>query len=353
MGVPSGTFLFAASESRIIIEDAYRRTGIVPSALTQEQIESAQISTNLILAAWLNRGLNLYTVKQEMLQLIPMQATYVLPATTSTVLEVTLRTSQRNLGGTAFSSSGVAANSFNGVAGSACIQNAINGNIGYQWAADNQFNIQLVGIQSNVNRNYDLVFEVSNDGMTWDEVGAPPAQAFALGVINWFVIDAPVFGSFFRIRETAGATLNMQQLYFNTALTDLILSAASRAEYMTYPNKNLVGRPSLFYFNRQTDPTITLWPVPSQQYNNLFYTRVEEIQDVGTLQNNIAVPSRFYSALTWQLAHSLASKMNGFDLNKLNMLYTYAQEEFRLASEEDTERVPLRIYPDVNGYLFQ
>lgn len=353
MGVPSGTFTFAASESRVIIEDAYRRTGMVPSALTQEQIESAQISANLILASWLNRGINLFTVKQDMLQLIPMQATYNLPTTTSTVLEVTLRTSQRNLGGTAFSSSGVAGNSFNGVAGSACTQNAINGNIGYEWAAANQYNIQLVGVQSNADINYSLVFEVSSDGSTWEEVGAPPAQLYEVAVINWFVITAPVFGSFFRIRETAGATLNMQQLYFNTALNDLILSAASRSEYMTYPNKNLVGRPSLFYFNRDLAPTITLWPVPSAQYNNLYYTRIEEIEDVGTLQNNIAVPSRFYAALTWQLAHSLASKMQAFDLNKLNLLYNYGQEEFKLASEEDTERVPIRIYPDVNGYLFQ
>lgn len=353
MGVPSGTFTFAASESRIIIEDAYRRAGIIPSVLTQEQITSAQISANLILSSWLNRGLNLYTVKQEMLQLVPMQNTYLLPATTSTVLEVTLRSSQRNLGGTAFSSSGIAGNSFNGVPGSACVQNAPNGFIGYQWGNGNQYNIQLVGVQSNVNQNYSLVFEYSNDGMTYQSVGEPPAQLFLAGQINWFVILAPKFGSWFQIRETAGATLNMQQLYFNTSLYDYILTAASRAEYMAYPNKNLVGRPALYYFDRQTDPSITLWPTPSAQYNNLYYTRVEEIQDVGTLQNNIAVPSRFYSALTWQLAHSIASKIPNFDLNKLNLLYAYAKEEFMLASEEDTERVPLRIFPDINGYLQQ
>ena len=42
--------------------------------------------------------------------------------------------------------------------------------------------------------------------------------------------------------------------------TDYDLDRLSRGEYLNVPNKTTTGRPSQFYFNRQTSPEITVWP---------------------------------------------------------------------------------------------
>lgn len=348
----SGTFNFSTSESRIIIEDAYRRASIIPEQLTFEQVQSAQNSINFILSGWLNKELELWTIKQEMMQLVTNQATYDLPTSTSDVLDVTIRTSQRNLGGTPAASSGIAVYAFDGNPLTACTQTAPNGNISYDWGTTNLYAIAMVGVQSNATLTYTLVFEYSNDGATWTQVGAPPAQSFTSGAIIWFVISAPIPGSLFRVRETGGATLNIQELYFNTQLNDFILTRDSRYEYMGYPQKNLTGRPSLYYLDRQINPKITLWPVPTDQYNNLFYTRIEKIEDVGSLTDNIAIPSRFLSTLAWELSMHLEIKKPNYDLNKVQVLANLAAQSFKEAAEEDCERVPIRIFADYyEGYL--
>jgi len=340
----SGTFLFQSPQSEQIITDAYERVGILPDLLTYQKIQTAQRSLNFILSSWINRGLNLWTVKREMLALYNNQNTYNLPQATSDVLEVTIRTSNRNLGGTPFASSGVAANAFDNNPQTACSQTAPDGNIGYFWGNGNQYAIAMVGIQSKETLTYTLVFEFSNDNATWTQVGNPPAQAYTQGLITWFVIMVPTLGSYFRIRETGGATLNIQELYFNTALQDTIVTRLSRAEYIALPNKNQTGRPTSFYVDRQISPTIILWPTPNTLYNNLFYTRIEMPQDIGSMTNVPEVSVRFLEALTAALAHKLSIKESKLEI--IPILKQLSDEEYNIAGQEDRERVPLRIYGD-------
>lgn len=338
----SGTYLFQSPQSEQIITDAYERIGVVPDLITFREIQTAQRSINFILISWINKGLNLFTVEEAMLGLNPGQNTYNLPANTSDVLEVNLRTSNRNLGGTAFSSAGgVANNAFDSNANAACIQTAPDGYISYSWGA-NQYATGLVGITSNVTRNYTLVFEYSLDNTTWTQVGAPPVQSYPQGQIQWFVIAVPTNGVAFRVRETGGATLNINELYFNTAVNDTVMNRSSRAEYESYPNKNTTGRPSLFYVDRQILPIIKLWLSPSATYNCLFFTRIVMIEDVGSMQNTPQISPRFLEAITAALACKLAVKAG--QLDKVQLLKSFADEEYQIAAMEDRERVPLRIY---------
>lgn len=348
----SGTYNFSASESKLLIEDAYRLVGITPNLLTNDQLLSAQVSCNFILSHWLNKDLNLWTVKQDMLALVPNQATYDLPEATSDVLEACIRTSTRNLGGTPYSSSGTAIYAFDGNPATACTESAPDGYIGYTWGAGNQYTITMVGVQSNDSLSYDLIFESSNDGTNWTIVSSPEAQVFPLGELVWFVVDTPIAGTYFQVREINGATLNIQELYFNTQVTDYTISRASRSEYVSYPNKNQAGRPTLFWIDRKVNPKITLWPVPNATYNNLYYTRIQFIQDVGTLRDSIEIPSRFLNPLRLDLAANLEMKKPNYDLNKFNILKSMADKTFEEAREEDNERVPIRIFTDYwQGYL--
>lgn len=342
----SNTYNFGTSQSDQLIADAFERAGIRPDVVTGLQVQSAQRSINFILSEWINRGLNLWTVTQSMLNLVPNQSAYQLPIPTSDVLEATIRTSQRQLGGNPFSSSGVAANAFDGNPNTACTQNAPNGWIAYNYGPCIQYAIAMVGIQSNATLTYTLNCEYSNDNINWFTVLSIPAQEFAIGSNTWFVVPVPIFGQYFRIIETGGATLNIQELYFNTTLLDIPISRISREEYIDIPNKSQTGRPTSFWVDRQINPNIYIWPTPIQPYNNLFYTRVRMLQDIGTLINMAEIPQRFFDALTCGLAVRLAVKYNPQEKDRLMVLKEEYKDAFDMAAREDTESVPLRIFGD-------
>lgn len=345
----SGTYLFASPQSEQLITDAYERIGKIPGTLTEEDIQTAQRSLNFILTSWINKGLNLWTVKSGMIALTANQSAYNLPSDVSTILEATIRTSNRNLGGTAFSSAGgVAANAFDNNPNTACTQNAPDGNISYNWN-NSQMSISMVGVQSNVTTTYDLVAEYSLDNVTWVTAVDIDAKIYPVGEIQWFVVPAPRAAAWFRVRETGGATLNIQELYFNSLVQDTLMSAASRNEYISYPLKGQTGRPGNYYLDRQISPVVYLWPTPSSQYNNMYFTYVKQIQDVGRMIDNAEIPWRFLEALCSKLAHMLALKRTN-DLAKVQLLGAMADMEYETAGKEDRERVPMRLYGDYQGY---
>ncbi len=338
----SGTYNFSSLENNDILIDAFERIGVLPDQITAQMIQSATRSLNLLLSEWINRGPNLWTMKEEILNLLPNQATYAMPIATSAIMEATIRTSRRPLGGTAFSSAGgIAQNAFSNNPALACTQTAPNGYISYYYGANVSYGVAMVGIQSFVTNTYSLVAEYSYDNTTWFNSITMPTQVYTAGQIIWFVPIIPTLAPYYRIRETGGATLNIQELYFNTTLNDIPITAISRSEWVSYPNKSQTGRPTSFYFNRQINPTVTLWPVPAGNYYTMYYTRTEEMQDAGSLINMPEIPQRFFEAMSAGLAWRLSTK---YTPDKEELLKKQYDDAFNLAAREDIERVPLRIF---------
>ncbi len=345
----SNSHLFASPQSKDLIEDAYERCGILPSDITAQKIFAAQRSMNFILQSWINRGLKLWTVKSAMLYLNNNQNQYNLPLYTSDILEATIRTSVQNLNGSAFSSAGGDAdNAFLGNPLLSCAQNAPDGYISYNWGVNNNFTISMVGVLAFEDSDYTLDFEYLNVDNNWIGVnGTPVLTTYLAGVISWYAVISPVSSTQFRVRETGGATLNISGLFFNSSVYDTIITRISRSEYIALSNKGTptLARPSSFYVDRQINPVLYIWPTPYQYYNNLFYTYVQQIEDIGTMVNSAAIPARFLEALCAELALKLGIKEK-LDSDKIQILQGLAKEEFNIAQEEDRERVPLRIYGD-------
>jgi len=85
----SGTATFNL-EFDDLIEEAYERCGL--ESRTGYDMKTARRSLNLLFAEWSNRGLNLWTIEQASLAMIPGQAQYNLPADTINVLSAVIRT---------------------------------------------------------------------------------------------------------------------------------------------------------------------------------------------------------------------------------------------------------------------
>jgi hypothetical protein len=75
--------------------------------------------------------------------------------------------------------------------------------------------------------------------------------------------------------------------------TDYEVDRISRGEYLNVPNKTTTGRPSQFYFNRQTSPELVVWPTPENSTDELVYYYITRIEDADTSQNTTDVPYRF------------------------------------------------------------
>jgi hypothetical protein len=73
-----------------IVEEAFERAG--GELRTGYDLRTASRSLNLMFSQWANKGLNMFTYEQGMINLIPGQATYNLPADTVDLLEHVIRT---------------------------------------------------------------------------------------------------------------------------------------------------------------------------------------------------------------------------------------------------------------------
>lgn len=348
-----------------LFREAYERIGIIGNDQTPLNITSALMSANLELSSWPGRGLNLWLIQRQMISIFPNQPQYTLPLNTVRILEVSaIQPTRLNQGGTAFSSSGVAANCFDPTQTAGCIQTAPNGTIGYNYGPPlpNQTSpsIIYVGVTSLVSASYTLQVQASLDNINWQTVYVSPLQSYLPGQITWFVIEQSLNAQYWQIIETGGATLQIQQIYFDQPTLvgpgDRLLSALSRSEYIAIATKMNTGYPSGYYFDQTIIPTLSLWPVPSITDVNglntpgsqaILYTQYRYAQDVTQMFQNAELPQRFYDALVAGMATRLSMK---FAPDKYPLMKQESMEAYQVAAATDFENVTLRFQPDFTAY---
>lgn len=89
----SGTQSFNLDLSEIV-EEAFERCGA--ELRTGYDLRTARRSLNLLFADWANRGINMWTIEQGSITLVPGTATYDLPAYTVDLMEHVIRTGAGN-----------------------------------------------------------------------------------------------------------------------------------------------------------------------------------------------------------------------------------------------------------------
>ncbi len=320
------------------------------------------MSANLELSSWPGRGLNLWLIQQQMISIYPNQPIYVLPQYTVRILEVVATQPARlNVGGTAFSTAGgVAANCFDPNQAAGCTQNAPNGSIGYDYGQGNTNSILYVGVTPLATATYTLTVQYSFDMINWITVYVAPSQSYPAYQTTWFVVEQALNARGWRITETGGATLAIQQIYFsqptNSGIGDRLLTALSRSEWMSIATKMNTGFPSGYYFDQSTlapslSPTIRLWPVPGPSVplpqTNILYSNYRYAQDITQMFQNAELPQRFYDALVAGLSSRLALK---FAPDRYPIMKSEAMDAYNVAAATDFENVTLRFTPDMGAY---
>lgn len=131
--------------------------------------------------------------------------------------------------------------------------------------------------------------------------------------------------------------------------SDTIIWPLSGAEYAALPNKDQTGIPTSYFYNRQTTPTITLWPVPDDTFTYTLKLAIfSQIQDANlTAGYTPDLPYRFFDAFVAKLAHRLSRiyKPEIEDKRKQD-----ADDAWAVAAREDQEDVPIMISVGSEGY---
>jgi len=117
--------------------------------------------------------------------------------------------------------------------------------------------------------------------------------------------------------------------------TELSMSRMSRADYHSRPDKTTEGRPTQYYVERTSTPTLYVWPTPENSTDTIEYYAMEKLEDVGDSMKNVDVPTRFLPALIAGLAYYISMKKAPDRIQLMKSIY---EEEFERAMDEDRER---------------
>ena len=137
-----------------------------------------------------------------------------------------------------------------------------------------------------------------------------------------------------------------------TTVTDIPVQRLSRDEYHHLPDKETTGFPTSLYIDRERDaPDLYVWPVPSRAGYQLRFYGIKKIRDIGTMIDNVDAPVRWIpcivAGLAWYLSMERRATISIEDRQELKANF---EEEFREASGEDRDNVPLRAIVDLSCY---
>lgn len=296
----SGTSTFNLDLNNLV-EEAFERCG--SELRTGYDLKTARRSLNLLTIEWANRGINMWTIEPEQIQLNQGQIMYAVPADTIDLLDHVIRTG----------------------------------------TGQNQTDINITRISESTyitipNKNAQgRPIQVWINRQTGRENTTSIITAEALNATDTTI--------------TLSSTVGLAEFGFIKVDTETIqyggidgndLVSCIRGVNNTVATSHLVGAA----VSVQNLPTINVWPAPEQSsYYTFVYYRLRRIQDAGDGGTHTQdIPFRFLPALVAGLSYYLSLKIPEA-APRIEMLKMFYEEAYQLAADEDREKAAIRIAP--------
>jgi len=288
-----------------IAEEAWERAG--REMRTGYDLRTARRSMNLMTIEWQNKGINMWTMEQGVINLTPGLATYALPTDTIDLLEHVIRTGSN----TASTQADLTITRIS-VSTYATIPNKLS------QARPIQVWIQRLSGQTN------------------------PTTA----VLDGAITSTATTITLNTVVGLAGAgfiRLNTEDIYY-TYITGNVLGGVFRGQNNTTAAAQADGTA---VFVPQL-PAVTLWPTPDNSTTYQFvYWRLRRVQDAGAGSETSDMNFRFLPCLVAGLAYHIAIKTPDL-MPRIQMLKQIYDETFDIAAGEDREKAAVRFVPRPN-----
>lgn len=322
----SGTVATTTIDTAKLIEHAVRRCKIPTAQQTPELISSAKESLFILLLSLASRGINLWCVEKQLIGLGSGQATYVTNPGTIDILNVVYSQPTRVTGTDTAAADSITTE------------------------LDSATSVVRIGLKfSTVDASGTLTLSSSTDGVVFTSLLTSTKTDWSTG--KWYWFDIPVVSAATYYKASLGTSLVTTEFYLASSVYDLPVSQWNRDSWVVINNKNQTGSPSTsYYLEKLRTPQLTLWPVPNSDYNHLSLTCHRQIQDVGTLTQEMDIPGRWYEGIIWQLALRVAFEAPDVDPARLQVIVQMAQQYLLEAEYDETDGAPISISPGIGVY---
>jgi len=297
----TGTTLFNMDFTEIA-EEAWERAG--REMRTGYDLRTARRSMNLMTIEWQNKGINMWTMEQGVINLIPGLATYALPTDTIDLLEHVIRTGQN----TASTQADLTITRIS-VSTYATIPNKL------QQARPIQVWIQRLSGETN------------------------PTTAVLDGAIT-STATTITLNTVVGLAGSGFIRLGTEDIYY-TYISGNTLGGVYRGQNNTTAAAQADGTA---VFVPQL-PAITVWPTPDNSTTYQFvYYRLRRVQDAGAGAETADMNFRFLPCVVAGLAYHIAVKVPEL-MPRIQMLKQIYDETFDIAAGEDREKAAIRFVP--------
>ena len=338
-----------------LISYAFRDAGKTAEEMTPEYVNAARQALFYNLMDLSNMGVNLWLLENQLYGAVTAQQQLYLPKTVIDVREANwvyiINSEASEYLPVANPDSPVAFD-----------QNLYN--VATSTLTDNYFGLQYQQAQPvfyvgwngyalpNQTTTYNLAYEVSDDGVTWTTIQTFPETILADREWVYFNIAITPNHLYYRLRNVDPTqTFSVRQIVFSTSQQVIPLARLNRDDYWNLPNKQFPAVRSLqYWFDRTIEPSMYLWPVPNNDFQMFQLIVEKQMQDVGSLTNQIYVPDRWLPCIQAQLSHKLAMQLPAVDLQRITYLEGQANKLFQHASDEDRDKSPIYFQPNISYY---
>jgi hypothetical protein len=285
-----------------IAEEAWERAG--REMRSGYDLRTARRSMNLMTVEWQNKGINMWTMEQGIINLTPGLATYALPTDTIDLLEHVIRTGSNTASTQAdLTISRISVSTY------ATIPNKLS------QARPIQVWIQRLSGETN------------------------PTNSVLVGAIT--ATDTTItLNTIVGLAGSGFIRIDSEDIYY-TYVSGNTLGGVYRGQNNTTAASHTDG--SAIFVPQL--PAVTVWPTPDNSTPYQFvYWRLRRVQDAGAGVETADMNFRFLPCLVAGLAYHIAIKVPEL-MPRIQMLKQIYDETFEIAAGEDREKAPLRLVP--------
>jgi hypothetical protein len=352
----SGTYGTTVINVQKLIDHGARRCGKLAEELTSEQVLSSRESLHFLLSSLINRGIQYWAIDKEVVGLQADKYQYTLPNGAVDALNVLYRTMNRPDGSYTSSAGGTVSNLYDQDVETYCQQTSANGNFTVNFGTSNPIYAGSIGFLPYVagggSAVWTITLQYSTDNVTWSTLNSLGSVAVTDNKWVWTDIDPGQNVAYYRILASNGTTLALREWFIGNNSREIQMSRLNRDDYTNLPNKNFTAnQPYQFWFNRTIpNPTINLWPTPSDPFIQMTVWYSRQIMDVGSLQDEIEIPERWYEATVMMLAHRMSLELPAVGMDKVAYLEKMADKYLYEAEQEERDKSPIYFAPNISVY---